>query len=206
MDHPKLQTLQDLAKEPECNNSPTKALLDSVFLTKGKCATIVDKLVRHADRAEGIERRYEARRNGQSVENRFKGSKKLTSGIMIKNGVHSVNDREFLELIQERTKQRELEITRKHSKEKRRIGLLKDKVKQARAKKGTGFDNWSKEELKSFIQYKKRKTGDPAMPKSMPDLQERARDWLDRPSPNASPCNTLTMKTMTRTALSMKNQ
>lgn len=56
-------------------------------------------------------------------------------------------------------------------------------------KRFSHLEKWSKEELKTFLQYKKRKTGDPAMPTGLPDLQQRAREWQERPSPNPSPCN-----------------
>jgi hypothetical protein len=42
-------------------------------------------------------------------------------------------------------------------------------------------------ECGAYLQYKKRKN-DPAMPKGLAERRQRCVDWMGRPSPTSSPC------------------
>ena len=49
------------------------------------------------------------------------------------------------------------------------------------------FANFSKEECSTYLQYKKQSNKDPGMPKELQDRCLRCVEWMDRPSPTASP-------------------
>ncbi|KAL3784988.1 hypothetical protein HJC23_011189 [Cyclotella cryptica] len=49
------------------------------------------------------------------------------------------------------------------------------------------FANFSKEECSTYLQYKKQSNRDPGMPKELQERRLHCVEWMDRPSPTASP-------------------
>ncbi len=49
------------------------------------------------------------------------------------------------------------------------------------------FAAFNKEECATYLQYKKQSAKDPGMPKGLPERRARCLEWMNRPSPTASP-------------------
>ena len=49
------------------------------------------------------------------------------------------------------------------------------------------FAKFSKDECSTYLQYKKQSNKDPGMPKDLQERRARCVEWMNRPSPTASP-------------------
>jgi hypothetical protein len=189
LDDHRLRDLEDMANQ-NATESCNDELIGTVNLTNGACAKRLKQIVDHSKRKEGIET------SGNSIAERHEelkaGLKKASSGVVFKSARSCLNNPELIEGVLERDARIEKEKQEKRGREKQRIRKLKEKVALIRSKKGDDFNKWNKEELKSFLQYKK-KPGDAAMPTSLPDLRARARQHEEenRRSPIPSPSNSV---------------
>jgi hypothetical protein len=184
---PLLKDLVDEEQQPQPATAED-ALLDSVNLSTGAAGNIMTKMLSHAARKDGTRRRHLALQQGQEREAIFQGTKKITSGLLIAQGLHSCNNPALLEAVKERERKKKSEENAKKDKEKARILTLKRKLATIREKKGSQVsDQWNKDDCRTLLQFKKRKK-EPAMPKSLEDLRARCNEWQHRPSPNPSPC------------------
>ena len=118
-------------------------------------------------------------------------TKTLTADSMVAHGIHKVNDpRVMLHMV---AKQERLarEATEKVRSDNEKILKKIEKMREVRALKGTDFTKYSNDDMKTYIQYKKRAT-DPGMPtlKGAPQKQallKMAREYSGRESPLPSP-------------------
>ena len=83
--------------------------------------SVLDKMIRHSERKEGTARRAAAVSDGQWINELFTGTKKLTSGILIKNSIHWCNDPGLYQGVLERERKKERDLRRKSNKEKRKL-------------------------------------------------------------------------------------
>ena len=49
------------------------------------------------------------------------------------------------------------------------------------------FNQFSKKECSTYLQYKKQSNKDPGMPRDLEERRARCIEWMTRPSPTASP-------------------
>jgi hypothetical protein len=157
----------------------------------GQHTTVLDRMLQRRARNGGTEARHGRLQEGNNAVASLEEAKRLTSSIMIGNGIHSLNNPGVQTKVnkQKATKlAAELEDLRK-----KRVELLSKikKVKENREAKGRGelneFANWDARQCRDYLQYKRRKDTDPAMPKNVGPLRKRCQEVSGRVSPMASP-------------------
>mmetsp|Transcript_24174 Transcript_24174/g.30944 ORF Transcript_24174/g.30944 Transcript_24174/m.30944 type:complete len:200 (+) Transcript_24174:266-865(+) len=127
---------------------------------------------------------------GGSISQRFKVTKRITAGALVANGVHALDNPEFLEAMRERTKEKkdkeERLVQKRSALKQRRI----DDVKELRTKFGDErvhrFRDFSKDQCGKYLQYKKKGKKDGKMPDDLEERRARCCQWIDRPSPTPS--------------------
>jgi hypothetical protein len=151
--------------------------------TEGISGMCFQKMLQHYMRNGGIDQNQENLRRGESIQETFLKAKRMSSSVMIRRGVHEINDSDVVALIKgnrDRMKEIELRSARKKRNELRsRIEL----VNQLRLTKP--MEEWNMKDCKDYIQYKKQK-GDPKMPNTLPLLKARCFDFQSRASPDCS--------------------
>jgi hypothetical protein len=159
---------------------------------QGMAATVLDRMI--AERARSSQAKKSAderKRKGDVILQNLKEAKKLTSGVMASNGIHSLRDPRFLEAYNHRRKEAHDKLEKNASARKAHLAKKIDGVKKLRDKYGHEskhfFANFSKEECSTYLQYKKQSNKDPGMPKELQDRRLRCVEWMGRPSPTASP-------------------
>lgn len=191
LSHPEVLRMLPRAQAEEATESNLSAssstVMDccvSVNTTHASSSRILDTLLMHASRQQGVKRRHEALADGTARVNNLKAAKKITAGLLVSNNIHSCNDPLLLNALKEKKKAEEKERLEKEQKESDRLEMLYQKVKQIRASK-PNMEDWTATECKVFLQYKKMKD-DGRMPSSIADLKERCRLVASRPSPPRS--------------------
>ena len=115
----------------------------------------------------------ERKRKGDAIMQNLKEAKKLTSGVMASNGIHSLRDPRFLEAYNEKRREASEKIEKNMSARKANIAKKIEGVKMLHEKYGHesthSFALFSKEECSTYLQYKKQSNKDPGMPM---DLKE----------------------------------
>jgi hypothetical protein len=122
----------------------------------------------------------------------IKKSQRLTSGVLTSNGVHSLNDPRFLAPYHEHRDADAARIEEKISKRKTKENKLASAIIELHKKygheKSHQFQSCDLNEYGLYLQYKKLGKKDPAMPKDLATRRARCIEWIARPSPLASPC------------------
>ncbi len=139
---------------------PIQGMIENVNVESGEAARVMDALLSHAARKDGTRRRLESLADGEARIENLRKAKKITSGVLIKNGIHSCNDPDVVQIIQEKIRKKQLEQQEKEKKARDRIAALTEQVANTREKKGTDPEYWTATECRSFLQYKKQ-NGDP---------------------------------------------
>ncbi len=110
---------------------------------------------------------------GDMIAKNLKEAKKLTSGVMTSNRIHSLCDPRLLEAYHEKRREASEKVGKNVNARKANVAKKIEGVKALRAKYGYEsthlFARFSKEECLTYLQYKKKSNKDPGMPK---DLQE----------------------------------
>ena len=122
----------------------------------------------------------------------MKTAKKLTAGVVVGEGIHSVDDPRFLEAYNARRaeatrKQAEKDARRKETKQKKVEGVRKLREKYGHERTNL-FAGWKFDELGTYLQYKKQFKTDKGMPKKEAERRARCMEWMNRASPTSSPC------------------
>jgi hypothetical protein len=171
------------------NSSPGSTSLN---IHEGMAAQVLDRMI--ADRARSSQAKKaadERKRKGDVILQNLKEAKKLTSGVMASNGIHSLRDPRFLEEYNQRRKDAHDKLEKNANAKKAQLEKKINGVKKLREKYGHEsthlFANFSKEECSTYLQYKKQSNKDPGMPKELQDRRLRCVEWMARPSPTASP-------------------
>lgn len=90
--HPDIaKTDPSLAQQPQVSPE-TEIDMDAENFSKGSSETVMDRMVRHVMRNGGTERRQIALAEGQSIQDSFNNVKRITSGVMVSKGMHSLRD------------------------------------------------------------------------------------------------------------------
>jgi len=118
-------------------------------------------------------------------------AKKLTSGVMASNGIHSLSDPIFLHAYNEKRREASEKIEQNAIAKKANVMKKIQGVKMLREKYGHEskhlFEPFSKEECSTYLQYKKQSNKDLGMPKDLHEHRTRCVEWMTRTSPTASP-------------------
>jgi hypothetical protein len=159
---------------------------------EGMAATILDRMI--AERARSSQAKIaadERKRRGELIIQNLKEAKKLTSGVMASNGIHSLRDPRFLEAYNEKRREATEKLEKNAHAKKVNIAKKIEGVKKLREKYGHEsthfFANFSKDECSTYLQYKKQSNKDPGMPKDLQERRARCVEWMTRVSPTASP-------------------
>ena len=157
----------------------------------GIAASVLDRMLSERARYVGARRVYEKRKKeGYNAVQNIRDARRLTTGVLTANGIHSLQDPKFLCSYHERqklrTKKEEKAMSMKRAKKKKNV----NSVLMMRSKHGHEmthqFAHCSAEECASYLQYKK-KDKDPQMPTALEERRHRCREWTPRPSPLSSP-------------------
>ncbi len=115
----------------------------------------------------------EKKRKGDTILQNLKEAKRLTSGVMASNGIHSLRDPRFLEAYHEKRRESNEKFEKNGKAKKANIRKKIEGVKKLWEKYGHEsthiFAQFSKEECSTYLQYKKQSNKDPGMPR---DLEE----------------------------------
>jgi hypothetical protein len=172
-------------KQPSPSNKPPDLNLES-----GLSCDVVDRLCQERDRKGGILRRQQRFEDGTEAVALLDEAKRMTSGLLVANGIHSLNN----PMVQERilAKQQEAVDGLLAAVQKKRRDLL-ERIKNVcviREEKGcgesNGFANWNGRQLEDYLQYKKNDS-DKAMPKGVGPQRLKCQEVMGRASPIASP-------------------
>ncbi len=133
----------------------------------------------------------ERKRKGDVIMQNLKEAKKLTSGVMASNGIHSLRDPTFLHAYNEKRREASEKLEKNANAKKANVMKKIQGVKMLREKYGHEsqhlFEPFSKEECSTYLQYKKQSNKDPGMPKDLQERRDCCVEWVTRPSPTASP-------------------
>ena len=120
----------------------------------------------------------------------MKEAKRLSLGVMAANGIHSLNNPEFLEAHNTRIRVAAEKTEKKTEKARSQLKKKIEGVAQLRQKHGNekilGFLLYSKEDCGIYLQYKKQSAKEPAMPKELDARRARCLEWMSRQSPTSS--------------------
>ena len=172
------------------NNSSTSFI--TLNIHSGLGATMLDRMINDRARNAGAKKAAEERkrRGGTALQN-LKEAKKLSTGILASNGVHSLSDPRFLEAYNAKRaevqqKQEKTAVERRHKLKKRMEGVKKLREKYGHESTHR-FASFNKDECGVYLQYKKQSAKDPRMPTDLADRRARCLEWMGRQSPTASP-------------------
>jgi hypothetical protein len=191
LSHPDLlpdeaQIIQD-AEQPSNNGAIVSPELN---LVSGLSSVVIDRLCQQRERNGGIARRQQNYEDGTDAMTSLDEAKRITSGLLVANGIHSLNNPMVQERI--RAKQQEVVDVLAAVVRKKRRDLL-DRIKKVgknRVEKGrgesNGFAHWNNRQLGEYLQYKKNDS-DKAMPKTAPPRRLKCLEVMGRASPIASP-------------------
>ena len=158
----------------------------------GLAGSVLDRLIRERSRSDGAKKAAEKRKlTSDAVADNIKKSQRLTSGVLVKNAVHSLDDARFLEPFRKRKIENEVKEEEKKMKRKAKSSKLFAGVRAIREKYGMDkthlFATCNAKECSFYLQYKKLKT-DGAMPKGLTEKRQLCKEWMGRRSPTLSPC------------------
>jgi hypothetical protein len=191
LSHPDLLPDDAPTNQEQPSSSSSEATDPDFTLHEGEISTVLDRMLQKRAREGGTAARHGRLAEGNNAVASLEEAKRLTSGIMIGNGIHSLNNPGVQSKVYNQVAAKraaELEDLKK-----KRLELLAKirKVKENRDAKGrgelNGFVNWDARQCRDYLQYKRRKDSDPAMPKTVAPLRQRCLEVMGRVSPMASP-------------------
>ena len=118
---------------------------------EGMAATVLDRMIAEQARSSQAKKAADERkRKGDSILQNLKESKKLTSGVMASNGIHSLSDPRFLQAYHDRRSEAREKLERNVVARKANTAKKIEGVKKLREKFGHEsthmFAQFSKEE------------------------------------------------------------
>jgi len=152
----------------------------------------LDRLITKRARNSAAKRAAnERKRKGDTVVENLKEAKRLSSGVLARHGIHSLNDPRFLEAYNDKRKKVIEKADQAANAKRERVQKKIQGVMALRAKYGDEkthqFANFTLTECGTYLQYKKTSSKDPGMPKDLIERRSRCLEWMHRPSPTASP-------------------
>ncbi len=159
----------------------------------GMAASVLDRIVRERVKNKSAKEAAEKRlADGNNIRKNIKDAKRVSAGVLAKNGVFALDSAEFIEGLKQRHDKEQALKTEKEKKKQKIVSTNAKKVKAARQKNGHEsihkFKKFSMEECAAYLQYK-RVAKDPAMPKNISGRRTRCLEVMQRDSPFVSPHN-----------------
>lgn len=149
-----------------------------VNTSTGTVRVVLDTLLRYRARNGGVEQNIANINRGQDILKDIDKGKRLTVGLLVARGVHSLNDPCVYQRLKSK-KRNDLRIERKNKKRLRDEKLiLINAVKKLRTEK-VDINKWNNKECTLFIRYKRTKE-DGVNPKTVSLLRERCYDYEKR--------------------------
>lgn len=122
---------------------------------------------------------------GKTIEETLTKAKRLTSGLMVANGVHLLNAPELVAANQNRLAAKEATAKTKWHKDRR---LQRERINAAAElrERKPDISTWSLKDCGVYLQYKKLDS-DKAMPAKVLERQQRCQSIAGCPSPSCLP-------------------
>jgi hypothetical protein len=173
-------------------SSHSSAQSITLNIHQGLAATVLDRMIAARARSSQAKRAADERkRKGDVILQNLKEAKKLTSGMMASNGIHSLSDPRFLQAYNEKRREASEKLEKNANARKANTMKKIDGVKKLREKYGHEsthrFAQFSKEECSTYLQYNNQSNKDPGMPKDLQEQRACCIEWISRQSPTASP-------------------
>ena len=138
----------------------------------------------------GIEARQKRLEEVIDIVKNLKEARKVTAGVLVSNGIHSLNDPSPVAHIFDKKRFEEEAGKDKATTDRNCLQDLISKVAQTRTKRGRGEDDvfvkWTTTELSTYLKYKKLPEHG-AMPTKVSDKRSRCRSIMEIKPPNVSP-------------------
>ena len=134
LEHPSLIADNNINAPPQ---SSSLLPFPEINIEAGLARSVLNKIIRERSNSDGAKKAAEKRklRSDMIADNTLK-SQRLTSGVMTKNSIHSLNDQRFLEPFCQHCIQTQKKDEEKKSKQKALHGKLVSAVKVLRTKLG----------------------------------------------------------------------
>lgn len=166
------------------NSNLHSAGTSTLNLDDGKAGICLEKILQYRSRHGGIERQREKLDKGKSILEEITKGRRLTSGLLVSRGEHSLNNQSVLDCLKERNRREEKQMRKAQMKARKELRERISFIVNLRLTK-PDMSKWSGKECSTYLQYKKQK-GDPKMPKGVTQLRSRCTDVAHRPSPLCS--------------------
>ena len=189
LEHPHL--VSDKGFEKNSSQSSNVLLGLNISNAEGVAGSVLDRIVRERVKNEAAKQAAERRlADGKNIQKNIKDAKRLSAGMLAKNGVFALDNADFIAGVKARQDREKAVKFEKARRKKNIIRTNAKKVKAAREKNGHEsihyFKKFSMDECGAYLQYK-RVTKDPAMPKNISERRKRCLDVMHRGSPFVSP-------------------
>ncbi len=198
LEHPSLQNANQHMRsistsESTIPSNTTNSFPDLNFNgTDGIASSVLNRIITARLKNKGVQQAYKKwKQEGIDIRKNIKESKKLSSGVLTKNGVFALDNAEFVAGFRDQIEMQRQEAEGR-AKKKRKILLCNiAKVQSAREKHGHEsehkFQNFKFEDCGAYLQYKKNKDDKKAMPTTVHQRRARCLEVMFHPSPLASP-------------------
>jgi hypothetical protein len=177
--HPDI--IEQFTDDSTSNMNPT-----NLNVSDGTAGSCFDRILKYRSRNDGILRQRENIHHGKSITEALESGRRLTSGLIVARGHHSLNNCDLLHGIRKRKRKQDRKARRLDRKVRNELIKRSADVIALRLSK-PDISKWSRADCTLYIQYKKQK-GDLAMPKSIIDLRSRCNEIDRRKSPTCTPC------------------
>ena len=159
-------------------------IIDKLNISKAFPSEIIQRLIRRAIDDHAMEIARADKIKGMSIQEIFREAKRFATGVLVGNGIFTLNHPSVLDYVEEKETEKEVAKSKSMRNERKRKREKRKIVREARAKT-TNMANWTVAELKALFQYKKQ-TGDGKQPTTHKDLLRICLSIDSRPSP---PCS-----------------
>ena len=157
-----------------------QAPINDVNITKGCASFCITSILQHKDMLHAREEIQKNQNQGLELRDRLKKSKKLTAGVLYKNGAARIGAT-TLEILKENKQDQIIKEQRKLRKEQTAYLKLKEEADKVLSS-GTELEKMTIKDLKTLVKLHKLRS-DGAMPTKKEDLIDKYKQWKDRPPP-----------------------
>ena len=176
--HSSATTITAISSSTE--NSSKPASISDVNISKGNASFCITSIIQHKDMLEAREKIQKQQVEGLGLRDRLKKSKKLTAGVLYKNGSARIGATTLM-VLPETKREKLLKEQEKLKKERDTYLKLKEEAETI-LQSGVALDKMSIKKLKTLVKLHKIRS-DGAMPTKKEALIEKYKQWKDRPPP-----------------------
>jgi hypothetical protein len=188
--HPELLPESQTNQTNTTNSDPSSLDPSAMNFEDGFSTVVMDRICQHVMRNGGVERRQQRLQEGNDVTTALKEAKKITAGVIVGQGIHSLNNPSVLQAINARAQVSREKLHNSIRKTRNEMRKRIEKVRMIRESKGRGeesrFLSWTADDCKDYLQFKKEKE-DKGMPTRVAPLRESCCRIMGRISPTVSP-------------------